>query len=376
MRQALTLRVRLREHEPHAVLRSLHAHGQLFRGQRSGFQRPAARQGTRDPRTVPRQAAARTVHRRNSSCRSTTRRRRRATICARRSSCSSEAGWVNKGGKLVNEKTGEQFKIEFLGNDPTDERVTAPFIENLRKLGIDATLRIVDPSQYINAAADDFDFDIDHGGARAVARRPATSSAISGARRPPTRPARATMPASRTRWSTRWSSASSSPPTATISSPRRMRSTACCCGTTTSCRTGTIPKVWLAYWNKFGMPEKQPSYIGVDIDSWWIDPAKEAALAAKIQERQLMAGAAGARPPRLPGAVGAAHRRAAAAAAGLRRQPDRHAAARPVGLRRPEISGRISRISTTSMSMRRRAARSTSARRTGCTTRTPTRSTR
>src|SRR5262249_8057412 len=35
-----------------------------------------------------------------------------------------EAGWVNKGGKLVKADTGEQFRIEFLGDDPTDERVT------------------------------------------------------------------------------------------------------------------------------------------------------------------------------------------------------------------------------------------------------------
>ena len=41
--------------------------------------------------------------------------------------------------------------------------------------------------------------------------------------------------------------------------------------------------VWLAYWNKFGIPEKQPAYVGVDIDSWWIDLDKEKALAAKYK---------------------------------------------------------------------------------------------
>jgi microcin C transport system substrate-binding protein len=41
--------------------------------------------------------------------------------------------------------------------------------------------------------------------------------------------------------------------------------------------------VWLAYWDKFGIPGKQPAYIGADIDSWWIDPAKEKALAAKYK---------------------------------------------------------------------------------------------
>jgi microcin C transport system substrate-binding protein len=39
----------------------------------------------------------------------------------------------------------------------------------------------------------------------------------------------------------------------------------------------------VAYWNKFGIPEKQPEYIGADIDSWWVDPEKEAALAAKYE---------------------------------------------------------------------------------------------
>ena len=62
-----------------------------------------------------------------------------------------------------------------------------------------------------------------------------------------------------------------------------MRSTACCCGTSTSCRSGTGPTLWLAYWNKFGIPEKQPTYVGADIDSWWIDPDKEKALAAKYK---------------------------------------------------------------------------------------------
>ncbi|MBA3448893.1 MAG: ABC transporter substrate-binding protein, partial [Pseudaminobacter sp.] len=68
-----------------------------------------------------------------------------------------EAGWTNQGGRLVN-GDGEQFKIEFLGDDPTDERVTGPFMENLRRLGIDATLRIVDASQYVNRYRN-FEFD-------------------------------------------------------------------------------------------------------------------------------------------------------------------------------------------------------------------------
>ena len=41
--------------------------------------------------------------------------------------------------------------------------------------------------------------------------------------------------------------------------------------------------VWYAYWNKFGIPDKQPAYLGADTDSWWIDTEKEKALAAKYK---------------------------------------------------------------------------------------------
>ena len=39
------------------------------------------------------------------------------------------------------------------------------------------------------------------------------------------------------------------------------------------------PDIWLAYWSKFGIPEKQPDAYGVDIYSWWIKPEAAAAEA-------------------------------------------------------------------------------------------------
>jgi microcin C transport system substrate-binding protein len=36
----------------------------------------------------------------------------------------------------------------------------------------------------------------------------------------------------------------------------------------------------LAWWNRFGQPEKKPPY-GLGFFSWWIDPAKDAALTRK-----------------------------------------------------------------------------------------------
>ncbi len=70
-----------------------------------------------------------------------------------------EAGWVFKDGKLVHVETGEHMKIEIPIRSPDSERVGAPFISNLKRVGIDASLRMVDASQY-EVRMDDFDFDM------------------------------------------------------------------------------------------------------------------------------------------------------------------------------------------------------------------------
>ena len=56
-------------------------------------------------------------------------------------------------------RTASRITIEFLIDEPTFEPHHMPFIRNLGALGIDATLRIVDPVQY-QARRDGFDFDI------------------------------------------------------------------------------------------------------------------------------------------------------------------------------------------------------------------------
>ena len=69
-----------------------------------------------------------------------------------------EAGWSVEGGKLVNAE-GQPFRFEILLNGPPFERHTLPFIKNLERLGIEATVRTVDPAQYQNRI-DNFDFDM------------------------------------------------------------------------------------------------------------------------------------------------------------------------------------------------------------------------
>ena len=69
-----------------------------------------------------------------------------------------EAGWTVKEGKRVN-ASGKKFELEFLIFSPTFERIIAPFVKNLKILGIDARIRLVDPSQY-QSRLKTFDFDI------------------------------------------------------------------------------------------------------------------------------------------------------------------------------------------------------------------------
>ena len=70
----------------------------------------------------------------------------------------SKAGWIVKDGILTN-PAGTQMAIEFLLVSPAFERVVAPIVQNLKRLGIDGKIRTVDTAQYQNRL-DDFDFDI------------------------------------------------------------------------------------------------------------------------------------------------------------------------------------------------------------------------
>ena len=69
-------------------------------------------------------------------------------------------GWVIKNDVLTNEKTGEIFEFEILLRSPLFERIVLPMKRNLKKLGIDVSIRTVqDDSQYIRRL-EDFDYDM------------------------------------------------------------------------------------------------------------------------------------------------------------------------------------------------------------------------
>ncbi|MDQ2632128.1 MAG: extracellular solute-binding protein [Pseudomonadota bacterium] len=193
----------------------------------------------------------------------------------------AEAGWKIQNGKMTNEKTGEPFVLEILGNNSTDEIIANPYINMLRKVGITARLRIIDPSQYVNRV-NNFDFDM-------------LTSVL----------AQSDSPGNEQRdfWSTKAADTPGSRNLSGIKNPvvdalveRVIFATDrddLVAATRALDRVllwnfyvvpqYTRPVVWLAYWNKFGIPDKQPDYVGPDIESWWIDPAKESALAAKYK---------------------------------------------------------------------------------------------
>jgi len=71
----------------------------------------------------------------------------------------ADAGWEIQDGVLTNVDTGEVMEIEFLLIDPNFERIVSPFIQNLERLGVQASIRTVDQAQYQNLVQD-FNFDM------------------------------------------------------------------------------------------------------------------------------------------------------------------------------------------------------------------------
>jgi len=67
-----------------------------------------------------------------------------------------QAGWTLTDGTLT--KGGTPFVFELLSNSPTLETVLTPWLKNLERLGIKATLRVIDTTQFVNRM-NDYDFD-------------------------------------------------------------------------------------------------------------------------------------------------------------------------------------------------------------------------
>jgi microcin C transport system substrate-binding protein len=71
----------------------------------------------------------------------------------------AQAGYRLKDGILVDRETGQPFALEFLLFEASFQRVVLPFVRNLERLGITASVRLVDVSTFENRMRA-FDYDV------------------------------------------------------------------------------------------------------------------------------------------------------------------------------------------------------------------------
>jgi microcin C transport system substrate-binding protein len=185
------------------------------------------------------------------------------------------AGIVLKDGKRVTPK-GERITIEFLSDEPSFQPHHLPFIKNLAMLGIEASLRLVDPVQY-NSRTHGFDFDV------AIERFQFSSAPGDGLRPYFTAEAAATK-------GTHNLAGIADPvidalTEQVIAAPTRRDLVVACKALDRVFRAGRywIPQWYnpthrIAYWDMFGHPATKPRYARGIPETWWYDRDKAAKL--------------------------------------------------------------------------------------------------
>jgi len=184
-----------------------------------------------------------------------------------------EAGCEIKDGKRVL-PGGEPIVIEFLLEEPTFQPHHMPYIKNLGLLGIEASLRLVDPVQY-RARRDGFDFDL-------TVDRFSLSDTPGDSLRSYFSSQAATLKGSN-------NLAGMADPAidalieTIIAAPSRPALVTACRALDRIIRAGRYwvphwykPTHWIAYWDVFGRPPEQPRYFRGIPDTWWHDRDKAA----------------------------------------------------------------------------------------------------
>ncbi|HPF58645.1 MAG TPA: extracellular solute-binding protein [Candidatus Competibacteraceae bacterium] len=193
-----------------------------------------------------------------------------------------DAGWTFRDRTLVNAKTGEPFRFELLIDQPTWERIGLPFARNLERLGIEMRVRSVDSAQYENRLRD-FDFDM-------VVYVWGQSLSPGNEQREFWSSAAADQPGSRNLAGLK-NPAVDTLVDQVIAAPDRASLTIRVRALDRALQWNYlviphwhIPYTRLAFWNKFGYPAVTPLQ-GVQLNAWWIDPDKAAALAKPKSDR-------------------------------------------------------------------------------------------
>ena len=82
---------------------------------------------------------------------------------ARASELLDAAGWLVGDDGIRRNAAGETLRVEFLERSPAFDRIINPYVENLKRIGIEAVLNRVDNAQYVDRRyAFDFDMITDH----------------------------------------------------------------------------------------------------------------------------------------------------------------------------------------------------------------------
>lgn len=186
-----------------------------------------------------------------------------------------QAGWVVEGEKLVNAKTRQPFEFEILLSDPVFERIVLPFVRNLERLGVKASIRQVDDAQY-EKRVEQFDFDV-------IVHTFGQSLSPGNEQRDFWGSASADQQGGRNVLGIK-DKAVDELVNLVISAPDRKSLVS---------RSRALDRVLLwgfyvipqyhirvyrtAFWDRFGRPKVAPKY-DLGFDSWWIDPARDAAL--------------------------------------------------------------------------------------------------
>jgi len=187
----------------------------------------------------------------------------------------TEAGIATKDGKRTL-PNGQRLTIEFLIDEQTFEPHHMLFIKNLGIIGVDATLRMVDPVQF-KKREDDFDFDI-------VVQRAGFSSTPGDSLRTYFSSTAAALPGSQ-------NLAGVADPAIDamieqiIAADSRPKLVNACRALDRLFRAGRywVPQWykashWIAYWDVFGQPATKPRYARGAPDTWWYDSDRASRL--------------------------------------------------------------------------------------------------
>jgi microcin C transport system substrate-binding protein len=188
------------------------------------------------------------------------------------------AGWKPGSDRLLHNTKGEPLTIEFLDFEAMFERITVPYTENLKKIGIDASFRLVDPAQY-ERRVKSFDFDVT---TQRYALRLTPGVEMLGYWG---------SQAAKTDGSFNLAGVSDPVIDALIDKVMAAKSRVDLVTATRSIdRVLRAGHYWVphwykasygvAYWNKFSRPAVQPKYDAGVLDTWWFDSQKAEALSS------------------------------------------------------------------------------------------------